>query len=87
MRLRRDHERDKRDADRVLLLRSQAPETTKLEGLIWSFAEHFSDQQKYQRVAQIAATVSGWADLGRNVNGPDALIVVEAAFRAAGVRL
>jgi hypothetical protein len=86
MQLRRDHERDRAQDLRVAALRAQAPETTKLEGLIWSFAEmHVIDS--YERVAAIAATVSAWADKGHNVNAPEALIVVEAAFLAAGIRL
>lgn len=86
MQLRRDHERDRAHDLRVAALRAQAPETTKLEGLIWSLAEMHSTAT-YERVASIAATVSAWADTGHNVNGPEALIVVEAAFRAAGIRL
>lgn len=73
--------------DAEALNRSRSPETTKLEGLLWALAEHQRDPERHARVGQVAGVVGTWAAKGHNVNGPEALIVLEAALKAAGVRV
>ncbi len=76
----------RRNLDQEARNRSRSPETTKLEGLLWALAEHVNGDE-HVNVGLIAGTVGDWARLGRNVNGPEILVVLEAALRAAGVRV
>ncbi len=70
--------------DAEALNRSRCPETTKLEGLLWAWAESRNDGH-HALLGLIAGTVGDWARKGHNVNGPEVLIVLEAALQAAGV--
>lgn len=87
MQLRRDLEQDKRDGERVAALRAQAPNTVKLEGLLWALAESQGTSPRYEDVALVASSVTGWANQGHEADAFLTLAAVEAALKAAGVRL
>jgi len=83
---RRDRAQDRRDDAALLARRAKAPNTVKLEGLLWAFAEKHATAT-YERIAFIAAGVTDWANSGQEVDVVSTLAVIEAAMKEAGVRL
>jgi hypothetical protein len=75
----------KADLDAEQANRAKAPETCRVESLLWALAEKQTSHDRHASVGLIAGTVGDWARLGRNLEATEILIVLEAAFRAAGI--
>lgn len=66
--------------------RALAPNSVKLEALLWAFAEAHATAT-FERVATIAGRITECANRGHDVTTSEALACIEAAFREVGVRL
>jgi len=74
------------EAAAIQAARARAPETVKLAGLLWAYAES-KGGERYENLALIAATVQSLADRSYNMGSPEVLVVLEAFFKTAGVKL
>jgi hypothetical protein len=76
----------RREAEVIERNRSACPNALRVADLVQRLADSPAFTGHREALLSVVWTVEAWANLGREVNADEALVVLEAAFKLGGIR-